>query len=77
MHRQTIRLERILPVMAQVKSPRSYIAQCVKEGFDHPGSIFHENTLAFAQEHFRGVEGKLADSLSSQSILKRVKVRDA
>lgn len=69
---QNFRLDAVLPVMAMVNHPQTFIQDCANEQYDHPGAIFHPNTLRHAQQHMRGVEGPLADDEARLEILARI-----
>jgi hypothetical protein len=76
MLRQTIGdLAGVVRVMVQIKAPRGYVLQCVKDGLDYPGKIFHPNSLDYAQKFLKGSEGVLADPEVLRGIKKRVKVQ--
>ena len=66
------KLDAVLPVMAMVNQPHEYIQDCADEQLDHPGAVFHPNTLRYAQRHMRGLEGPLADDAARRQILARV-----
>lgn len=75
--RQNLNLMRVVQAMLAVKDPEHHVRRCAEEGFDHAGSIFHENTVAAGQQRYRGVQGKLSSKETTDAILRRVRRHDA
>jgi len=62
--------------MLLVRDAEALVQECVAEGFDHPGAIFHTNTVSAAKRRSRGVQGELADKDVQSAILSKVKTID-
>lgn len=56
--RSRFNTRRVIEVMLQLPDPKTYVENLAERGFDHPGAVFHENTLKRARTTMRGVFGR-------------------